>query len=131
MDPTVQSWLEQGVSPAQINSILEVVPYTSQVPEIAGDFESMAIIAADPDFQQYKDDPAFWQRLRENLAKEPAYNQGLPPAQQGYQEPLSYPDLFSTWGNTAQVHPFYQQDQRALGRMLAEVGGDFDFGPRY
>lgn len=89
-------------------------------------------MASDPEFAQYKDDPVFWQRLNENLSQEPSYNQGLPPAGSYQpQEPLSFPPHFSTWGNQGLVPNFYSQDPIALGRMLAEYGGDFDPGPRY
>ena len=132
MDPTVQSWLDQGVTPDTINTILSVVPYTSLVPEIAGDFEAMAMIAADPDFGSFKDDPAYWARLRQNLQDEGiSYNDALPAGSNQGQEPLTYPPLFSNWGNPSSVHPYYQQDSGALGRMLAEAGGDYDMGPRY
>lgn len=109
-----------------------MVPYTAQVPELAGDLEAMAIIASDPDFDSFKNDPAYWARLRENLQEEGInYNDALPTGQGQSQAPLSFPPQFASWGNPGDVHPYYQQNSVALGRMLAEMGGDFDMGPRY
>jgi hypothetical protein len=89
----------------------------------------MAQLASDPDFNQFKDDPGFWARLNENLSQE-NYNQALPVSTSQQEEPLTYAPNFATWGNTP-THAFYLQDQAALGRMLAEIGGDYDPGYRY
>jgi hypothetical protein len=128
----VQAWLDAGVSPAEVQGILSVVPYSGQLPSIAGDLEAMYELSQDATFQANKDDPAYMQRLASILAEDtPTYNQGLPP-NGSFQpdEPLTFPPQFTTWGSGS-IAPFYQQDARTLGRMLAEYGGDYEVGPRY
>lgn len=118
----LQAWQEAGLSTADVQGVLEAIPALPS--GMQDDYEAALILARDPDFQKYKNDPDYIQRLRSNLASiEPSYAPGLPPSSNAQTPEFSFPPNFPGWDNHAN-EPFYSMDQRELGRYLAIMGGE-------